>query len=84
MIYNPDENPGPGNQELKNHAMKEIDQVLNNIVPSLDDSVNLNTIKDIESRISKVEGKLGKIESRISKVEGKLDEILGLIQKRNE
>ena len=42
-------------------AIKEIQKKLNEIVPSLHDSVNLNTIKDLESRMSNLEEKVDQI-----------------------
>ena len=42
-------------------AIKEIQEKLNEIIPSLHDSVNLNTIKDLESRMSNLEEKVDQI-----------------------
>jgi V8-like Glu-specific endopeptidase len=41
--------------------IKEIQEKLNEIIPSLHDSVNLNTIKDLESRMSNLEEKVDQI-----------------------
>ena len=42
-------------------AIKEIQEKLKEIVPSLHDSVNLTTIKDLESRVSSLEEKVDQI-----------------------
>ena len=42
-------------------AIKEIQVKLNEIVPSLQDSINLTTIKDLESRVSNLEEKVDQI-----------------------
>ena len=42
-------------------AIKEIQEKLKEIVPSLNDSINLTTIKDLESRLSSLEEKVDQI-----------------------
>lgn len=44
-----------------NVAIREIQQKLNELVPSLTNSVNLTTIKDLESRVSNLEEKVENI-----------------------
>jgi hypothetical protein len=44
-----------------NKAIKEIQDKLKELVPSLDNSINLTTIKDLESRISNLERKVDQI-----------------------
>ncbi|HKR73649.1 MAG TPA: hypothetical protein VJR94_06015 [Candidatus Nitrosocosmicus sp.] len=44
-----------------NKAIKEIQDKLKELVPSLDNSINLTTIKDLESRISNLEQKVDQI-----------------------
>jgi 3-dehydroquinate dehydratase len=64
MNYNT--NTGSGSSESaitteNTKSIKEIQEKLNEIVPSLHDSVNLNTIKDLESRMSNLEEKVDQI-----------------------
>jgi len=50
------------NKEAENNkAIKEIQNKLNELVPSLHNSVNLTTIKDLESRVSNLEEKIEQI-----------------------
>jgi len=42
-------------------AIKEIQEKLKEIVPSLHDSINLTTIKDLELRVSSLEEKVDQI-----------------------
>ena len=50
------------NKEAENNkAIKEIQDKLNELVPSLHNSVNLTTIKDLESRVSYLEEKVEQI-----------------------
>ena len=44
-----------------NKAIKEIQDKLKELVPSLQNSINLTTIKDLESRISNLEQKVDQI-----------------------
>ena len=44
-----------------NKAIKEIQDKLKELVPSLHNSINLTTIKDLESRISNLEQKVDQI-----------------------
>ena len=59
------------NDEVENKkAIKEIQDKLNELAPSLHNSVNLTTIQDLELRVSDVEGKVEKI---LSILESKKD-----------
>ena len=67
MNYITDSEPdssGPAmlNNEADNKkAIKEIQEKLNELVPSLNNSINLTTIKDLESRVSDLEEKVEQI-----------------------
>jgi hypothetical protein len=64
MNYNTDTEPGSSRLDVSSEntkAIKEIQVKLNEIVPSLQDSVNLTTIKDLESRVSNLEEKVDQI-----------------------
>jgi hypothetical protein len=67
MNYITDTKPGSSgsavlNNEVENKkAIKEIQDKLNEIAPSLHDSINLTTIKDLELRVSDLEEKVEKI-----------------------
>ncbi len=64
MNYITDTDPGSSGSAISSEntkAIKEIQEKLNEIVPSLHDSVNLTTIKDLESRVSNLEGKVDQI-----------------------
>ena len=67
MNYITDTDPGSSglpasNKEAENNkAIKEIQDKLNELVPSLHNSVNLTTIKDLESRVSYLEEKVEQI-----------------------
>ena len=67
MNYSTDTEPGSSgssvlNNEVENKkAIKEIQDKLNELAPSLNNSVNLTTIKDLELRVSELEGKVEKI-----------------------
>ena len=60
---------GPGssgspvfNNETENNiAIKEIQDKLNELLPSLHNSINLTTIKDLESRVSNLEENVDQI-----------------------
>ena len=61
MNYITDTDPGSSGSAISSEntkAIKEIQEKLNEIVPSLHDSVNLTTIKDLESRVFNLEGKV--------------------------
>ena len=65
-VMNYNTNTGSGSSESaitteNTKSIKEIQEKLNEIVPSLHDSVNLNTIKDLESRMSNLEEKVDQI-----------------------
>ena len=49
------------NDQGENTAIKEIERALKNIKPSLGDSINLTTIKDVELRLSNLEEKVDQI-----------------------
>ncbi len=50
------------NNEVENKkAIKEIQDKLNELAPSLHNSINLTTIKDLEVRVSNLEEKVEKI-----------------------
>jgi cystathionine beta-lyase/cystathionine gamma-synthase len=50
------------NNEVENKkAIKEIQEKLNELMPSLNNSVNLTTIKDLELRVSNLEENVEKI-----------------------
>lgn len=50
------------NKEAENNkAIKEIQDKLNELMPSLHNSINLTTIKDLESRVSNLEEKVEQI-----------------------
>lgn len=51
----------PNNGEENKKAIEEIQRKLSELSPSLNNSVNLNTIKDLELRVSDLEEKVGKI-----------------------
>ncbi len=64
MNYNTDTGPGSSGSDVSSEntkAIKEIQVKLNEIVPSLRDSINLTTIKDLESRVSNLEEKVDQI-----------------------
>jgi len=67
MNYRTDTEPGSSgssvlNNEVENKkAIKEIQDKLNELAPSLHNSVNLTTIKDLEVRVSALEEKVEKI-----------------------
>ncbi len=64
MNYNNETESGPSGSDASaenTKAIKEIQVKLNEIVPSLQDSINLTTIKDLESRVSNLEEKVDKI-----------------------
>ena len=59
------------NNEVENKkAINEIQDKLHELTPSLHNSINLTTIKDLELRVSDVEGKVEKI---LSILESKKD-----------
>jgi V8-like Glu-specific endopeptidase len=64
MNYNTDTEPGSSGSDVLSEntkSIKEIQVKLNEIVPSLQDSINLTTIKDLESRVSNLEEKVDQI-----------------------
>ena len=67
MNYSTDTEPGSSgssvlNNEVENKkAIKEIQDKLNELAPSLNNSINLATIKDLELRVSELEEKVEKI-----------------------
>ena len=67
MNYVTDTDPGSSgspvsNKEAENNkAIKEIQDKLNELMPSLHNSINLTTIKDLESRLSNLEEKVEQI-----------------------
>ena len=64
MNYVTDTDPGSSGSAISSEntkAIKEIQEKLKEIVPSIHDSVNLTTIKDLESRMSNLEEKLDQI-----------------------
>ena len=67
MNYRTDTEPSSSgssvlNNEVENKkAIKEIQDKLNELAPSLHNSVNLTTIKDLELRVSELEEKVEKI-----------------------
>jgi len=64
MNYNTDTEPDSSGSDVSSEntkAIKEIQMKLNEIVPSLQDSINLTTIKDLESRVSNLEEKVDQI-----------------------
>ena len=67
MNYVTDTDPGSSgstvsNKEAENNkAIKEIQNKLNELMPSLHNSINLTTIKDLESRVSNLEEKVEQI-----------------------
>lgn len=67
MNYVTDTDPGSSgspvsNKEAENNkAIKEIQDKLNELMPSLHNSINLTTIKDLESRVSNLEEKVEQI-----------------------
>ena len=64
MNYNTDTEPDSSGSDVSSEntkAIKEIQVKLNEIVPSLQDSINLTTIKDLESRVSNLEEKVDQI-----------------------
>jgi hypothetical protein len=67
MNYVTDTDPGSSRSTVSkkeaenNKAIKEIQDKLNELVPSLHNSVNLTTIKDLESRVSNLEEKVEQI-----------------------
>jgi len=67
MNYRTDTEPGSSgssvlNNEVENKkAIKEIQDKLNELAPSLHNLVNLTTIKDLELRVSELEEKVEKI-----------------------
>jgi V8-like Glu-specific endopeptidase len=64
MNYKTDTEPGSSGSDVLSEntkAIKEIQVKLNEIVPSLQDSINLTTIKDLESRVSNLEEKVDQI-----------------------
>lgn len=64
MNYTTDTEPGSSGSSVSSEntkAIKEIQEKLKEIVPSLHDSINLSTIKDLESRVSNLEEKIDQI-----------------------
>jgi hypothetical protein len=64
MNYNTETESGPSGSDASSEnakAIREIQVKLNEIVPSLQDSINLTTIKDLESRVSNLEEKVDQI-----------------------
>ena len=64
MNYVTDTDPGSSGSAISSEntkAIKEIQEKLKEIVPSIHDSVNLTTIKDLESRVSNLEEKVDQI-----------------------
>ena len=64
MNYTTDTEPGSSGSAVSSEntkAIKEIQEKLKEIVPSLHDSINLSTIKDLESRVSNLEEKIDQI-----------------------
>jgi hypothetical protein len=64
MNYNTDTESDSSGSDVSSEntkAIKEIQVKLNEIVPSLQDSINLTTIKDLESRVSNLEEKVDQI-----------------------
>ncbi|HYG00486.1 MAG TPA: hypothetical protein VD815_10365 [Candidatus Saccharimonadales bacterium] len=49
------------NETENNIAIKEIQDKLNELLPSLHNSINLTTIKDLELRVSNLEEKVDQI-----------------------
>ena len=64
MNYNTDTESDSSGSDVSSEntkAIKEIQVKLNEIVPSLQDSINLTTIKDLELRVSSLEEKVDQI-----------------------
>ncbi len=61
MNYDSDTDSGSAIASENNKAIKEIQDKLKELVPSLDNSINLTTIKDLESRVSNLEQKVDQI-----------------------
>ena len=68
MNYVTDTDPGSSGSPVSNKeeaennkAIKEIQDKLNELMPSLHNSINLTTIKDLESRVSNLEEKVEQI-----------------------
>ena len=67
MNYITDTEPGSSGSAVLNNetdnkkAIKEIQDKLNKLVPSLNNSINLTTIKDLELRVSNLEEKVEQI-----------------------
>jgi hypothetical protein len=57
----PSESPVSSKEVENNKVIKEIQDKLNELVPSLNNSINLTTIKDLESRVSNLEEKVEQI-----------------------
>ncbi len=61
MNYDSDTDSGSAIASENNKAIKEIQNKLKELVPSLHNSINLTTIKDLESRVSNLEQKVDQI-----------------------
>jgi t-SNARE complex subunit (syntaxin) len=67
MNYSTDTEPGYTGSSVLNSegenkkAIKEIQDKLNELAPSMHNSINLTTIKDLELRVSELEEKVEKI-----------------------
>lgn len=61
MNYDSDTDSGSAIASENNKAIKEIQDKLKELVPSLHNSINLTTIKDLESRVSNLEQKVDQI-----------------------
>ena len=67
MNYSTDTEPGSSESSVlskevgNNKAIKEIQDKLNELAPSLHNQINLTTIKDLELRVSELEEKVEKI-----------------------
>ncbi|WP_148685255.1 hypothetical protein [Candidatus Nitrosocosmicus hydrocola] len=61
MNYDSDIDSGSAIASENNKAIKEIQGKLKELVPSLHNSINLTTIKDLESRVSNLEQKVDQI-----------------------
>jgi hypothetical protein len=61
MNYDSDTDSGSAIASENNKAIKEIQGKLKELVPSLHNSINLTTLKDLESRVSNLEQKVDQI-----------------------
>jgi 3-dehydroquinate dehydratase len=61
MNCDSDTDSGSAIASENNKAIKEIQDKLKELVPSLHNSINLTTIKDLESRVSNLEQKVDQI-----------------------